>query len=77
MKPIEEAVEKAGGAIKLARKLGITHQAIYLWVRRGYAPIDRAERLEKMTNIPRHRLVNPRLVRAIIATEKIDAADLL
>jgi hypothetical protein len=76
-RPISDAVEKAGGAVVLGKKLGITHQAIYLWVRRGYAPVERAIQLEKLSGVARHLLINPKLVSAIIATDKYDAADLI
>jgi len=49
---IREAAGKVGGIPKLARKLGVSRQAIYQWTE---VPIDRAADLERVTGIPRSR----------------------
>src|SRR5215813_12866964 len=49
---IREAAGKVGGVPKLARKLGVSRQAIYQWTE---VPIDRAADLERVTGIPRSR----------------------
>src|SRR5262249_39983795 len=49
---IREAAGKVGGVPKLARKLGVSRQAIYQW---SEVPIDRAADLERVTGIPRTR----------------------
>jgi DNA-binding transcriptional regulator YdaS (Cro superfamily) len=50
---IREAAGKVGGVPKLARKLGVSRQAIYQWTE---VPVDRAADLERVTGIPRSRL---------------------
>jgi uncharacterized protein DUF29/YdaS antitoxin of YdaST toxin-antitoxin system len=49
---IREAASKVGGVPKLARKLGVSRQAIYQWTE---VPIERAAELERVTGIPRSR----------------------
>jgi len=49
---IREAAGKVGGVPKLARKLGVSRQAIYQWTE---VPVERAADLERVTGIPRSR----------------------
>ena len=49
---IREAAGKVGGVPKLARRLGVSRQAIYQWTE---VPIERAADLERVTGIPRSR----------------------
>jgi DNA-binding transcriptional regulator YdaS (Cro superfamily) len=49
---IREAAGKVGGVPKLARKLGVSRQAIYQWTE---IPVKRAADLERVTGIPRSR----------------------
>jgi DNA-binding transcriptional regulator YdaS (Cro superfamily) len=49
---IREAAGKVGGIPKLARKLGVSRQAIYQWTE---VPVERAGDLERLTGIPRSR----------------------
>jgi DNA-binding transcriptional regulator YdaS (Cro superfamily) len=50
---IREAAGKVGGVPELARKLGVSRQAIYQWTE---VPVERAAKLEHVTGIPRSRL---------------------
>ncbi len=61
MTGIKKAIELAGGANALATKLGVTHQAIYTWVRRGWVPAQRALEIEGLFDIPRVELFKPEL----------------
>jgi DNA-binding transcriptional regulator YdaS (Cro superfamily) len=58
---IKRAVEQAGGAAKLGAVLGVSHQAVYVWIKRGWVPNDRAVQIEQLYAIPRADLVNPKL----------------
>jgi DNA-binding transcriptional regulator YdaS (Cro superfamily) len=49
---IREAAGRVGGVPKLARKLGVSRQAIYQWTE---VPLERAADLERATGIPRSR----------------------
>jgi DNA-binding transcriptional regulator YdaS (Cro superfamily) len=55
------AVQEQGGQSELARRVGVTQQAVNKWLRRGWVPAMRAVEVEQATGIPRQRLVNPRL----------------
>jgi len=61
MTGIKRAVELAGGANALAAKLGVSHQAIYVWLRKGWVPSQRALEIEKLLDIPRVDLFKPEL----------------
>jgi len=52
-KPLEKAIEQAGGLRELGRKLGISHQAIHQWVR---VPAERVLTVERITGVSRHAL---------------------
>lgn len=62
---IREAVRKADGGPQLARKLGVSHQAVYGWVKVGWCPLSRALQIERLYGIPRAKLVSPRIGRLL------------
>jgi DNA-binding transcriptional regulator YdaS (Cro superfamily) len=69
---IREAAGKVGGVPKLARKLGVSRQAIYQWTE---VPVDRAADLERITGIPRSRF-RPDVFKGSAAAEtRVSAAD--
>jgi DNA-binding transcriptional regulator YdaS (Cro superfamily) len=55
---IAQACEHVGGQGELGRLLGVTPQAVHLWVRRGRCPADRVLAVEAATSgrISRHAL---------------------
>jgi hypothetical protein len=61
MTGIKKAVDLAGGANQLAHKLDVTHQAVYVWLRKGWVPAQRALEIEKLFDIPRAELFKPEL----------------
>jgi DNA-binding transcriptional regulator YdaS (Cro superfamily) len=62
MTGIDKIIELAGGPLALAEQLGVTHQAVYNWRKRGYVPASRAMELEKMYDVQREELVSPALL---------------
>lgn len=62
---MDEAVQKGGGIVAFARRMGVTHQAIYHWRRRGWAPVERAVAIEAVFGIDRNRLMEPSLAQAL------------
>lgn len=55
------AVLAAGTQAKLAEGLGVTQQAVSIWLRRGWVPLRRAQEIEALLGVPRARLINPRI----------------
>lgn len=62
MKGINLAIKFAGGACELASQLGVSHQIVYIWARRGWVPGKRALQIERAYNIPRIDLIDPKIV---------------
>ncbi|MCJ2080725.1 Cro/CI family transcriptional regulator [Methylobacterium sp. J-090] len=52
-KILRQAIEVSGGATKLARALGITHQAVLKWRR---LPAERVLDVERLSRVSRHDL---------------------
>ena len=69
---IREAAGKVGGVPKLARRLGVSRQAIYQWTE---VPVERAADLERVTGIPRSRFRPDVFKGAAPAAVKDSAAD--
>lgn len=59
---IDRAIEKAGGIVAFCRDMGVTHQAVYDWKRRGWAPPLRAKHMQDLYGVPAGDTVDPRLV---------------
>ena len=57
---VRAAVEAAGSQALLASSLGVTQQAVSLWVRRGFVPVSRVVEIETQFGVDRAELVNPR-----------------
>jgi DNA-binding transcriptional regulator YdaS (Cro superfamily) len=64
---IAMAVKQAGTQGVLAKRLGVSQQAISLWVEQGWVPLRRAGEIEKEFAIPRARLVNPKIIELVSA----------
>jgi hypothetical protein len=62
---LDDAVKKIGGARKVAAKMKVSHQAVYVWIKRGWAPMKRAIQLERMTGIPRAKLIDPQIAKLL------------
>jgi len=73
---IDLAITRAGGIVAFSKAVGVTHQAVYAWKRRGWAPADKALVMEAVFDVPRARTMEPRLA-ALVATPPSTAADLL
>ena len=64
---IREAIDRAGGIIKFCKVMGVTHQAVYGWRKRGWVPPERPVVIEAVFRIDRRRLMKPSLVAALYA----------
>lgn len=59
---IADAVNAAGSQADLAATLGVTQQAVSVWLARGWVPLRRAQEIEAQFGIARGRLINPRVM---------------
>lgn len=55
------AIKAAGGVAALARALGVQHQAVQDYRRKGYVPPARAKEIEMQFGIPRNDLVSAKV----------------
>jgi transposase-like protein len=65
---IDEAVKRGGGIVAFSRRMGVTHQAIYNWRNRGWAPLQRAIAIEAIFGINRYETMDPSAARALITS---------
>ena len=56
MSPVEKVIEAYGGASALARRLGISRNAIALWRKVGRVPSSRVDDIADLTGLPKHEL---------------------
>ncbi|WP_207623021.1 type II toxin-antitoxin system CcdA family antitoxin [Falsiroseomonas algicola] len=54
--PITEAIAAAGGVMRLAERLGLSHPSVLRWQRSGKVPAERVAAVEAATGVPRQRL---------------------
>ena len=59
---IERAIATVGGAIALAERLGVTHQAVYQWRIRGWPPLARVKDISLLSKVPTTDLIDPDLL---------------
>lgn len=57
---VVDAILAAGGQGALARKVGVSHQAVSRWVKCGWVPVAHIVRVEELFGVPRARLINPK-----------------
>lgn len=62
---LREAIDKAGGIVKFAAAIGVTHQAVYAWFSKGWMPLERAVMVERLSGVDRLRLVKPSIAQAL------------
>lgn len=56
MNVTKEAVNKAGGAIAVARAFDINRIAVYRWTYKNQVPAERVLKLSEMSGVPAHVL---------------------
>lgn len=53
---ISEIISAAGGVVRLARGVGVSHSAVIDWRRAGRIPANRVPAVSRITGVPRHVL---------------------
>ncbi len=71
---LRSAIDAGGGIVSFARTLGVKHQAVYHWQKKGYMPFERAAEIERRWGVPHRSLVKPSVASAL---DTVSAADLL
>jgi DNA-binding transcriptional regulator YdaS (Cro superfamily) len=75
---LRRAVDFAGGATQLAHALGVSHQAVHKWLKRGWVSPSRALELSEMYGLPAAAMIRPELLRALtIVSVEQAASDLV
>lgn len=69
---ITTAITRGGGIVKFSDAIGVSHQAIYAWRKRGCVPLDKATAIEAMFGVPRADMLAPE-VAALLAPPASDA----
>jgi hypothetical protein len=62
---LDRAIEAGGGVISFAKKMGVTHQAVYHWKKRGYVPFDKAAKVQNLFGEPMLNLVREDVATAL------------
>jgi hypothetical protein len=69
---LKNTITEAGGIMPFRKSMGVTHQAVYSWMRRGYVPLERAATIEALYNVPMRSLIDPRVARALSTATSSD-----
>lgn len=62
---LSRAIQAGGGVISFAKAMGVTHQAVYHWKKRGYVPFDKAAKVQKLFGEPMLNLVREDVATAL------------
>lgn len=57
---VVDAILAAGGQSALARQVGVSHQAVSRWVKCGWVPLAHILLVERLSGVPRARLLHPK-----------------
>lgn len=72
---LSKAVEGAGGQSEVARKIGVTSQAVSKWCAAGEVPLKRLIAFEQATGVPREDLYPELFQKTPVATQDIAQAE--
>lgn len=75
-KELERAITLGGGIVAFASAMGVTHQAVSAWRKKGHVPIARALEIEQKFGVPTEGLVSEGLAYGL-ATCRADGGDLI
>lgn len=55
---LETAIRAGGGIVAFAAAMGVTHQAVTAWRKRGRVPLGRAIAIESLYSVPAEKLLS-------------------
>lgn len=67
---LNTAIKRGDGIIAFSRALGVTHQAVTTWRRKGQVPIARAFTIDRLYGVPAALLMAPELAEAYSEPER-------
>ena len=67
---IEKAIKNLGSQTELGRRVGVSQQAVNIWLLQGYVPVGRAGLISRISKVPLKELVNPKYL-AIIDSDEV------
>lgn len=56
---LRQIIDSAGGIIPFEHAMGVSHQAIYQWIKRGHVPLARAIEIRDRYGIDLAELIDP------------------
>ena len=56
MKPVEKAIQAAGGVKELAKLFGLSYEAVRKWQANEWLPAERVLEVERLSGVPREDL---------------------
>lgn len=59
---VQAAADKSGGILPLAELLGVTHQAVYGWLKRAWMPARQAVIVEQKLGLNRAQNLDPHIL---------------
>lgn len=54
---LDEAIKRGGGIVAFSKSMGVSHQVVYQWKKRGYVPTERALIIERKFGLPHAQMI--------------------
>ncbi|MDE2107082.1 MAG: helix-turn-helix domain-containing protein [Patescibacteria group bacterium] len=74
---LEQAIAAAPGIVAFAKALGVTHQAVSAWRKKGHVSLVRAAQIETLYGVSFRLLVSSDVSDTLLGLGKTDGSDVL
>ena len=74
---LNATIIKAGGIVRFAKDMGVSHQAVTSWRKKGHVTLERAVQIEGLYGTARDSVLDPYLLEMLSRDTAADAAELL
>jgi hypothetical protein len=64
------AIKRAGGIVPFTQEMGVSHQVVYQWRKRGYVPAERALIIAKKYGLPFRKMLRFEVVELLSQASK-------